>query len=185
MNTKTISVISLMTAFAVTLMMSQTAFAGISPPSIPDYLVIDDISVIKGDNPPKGTWEIHIELAGPIPEEVSASDNFGWAVIGTKGAVVGAIHPVADDSVAQPPLDEPHTHKVIPEETEDCDSGVAIGSASKNQVGKMTISEDRTKVWITHIPKGLVGDLDEETAFAFTLSLENDRVCINPVVPEE
>ena len=170
MNNRTIVGISLATVFVVS--MFGTAYAN-------GHLTGFDISV---ENKGK-SQSVHLDLAAPIP--ALPAGNFGWALATDKGFLVIASHPVAVDSNVQPPDEVMHTHFLTAGDTDDCISGITPTFASKNHVGKLSISEDRLSIWVKNVPRGLVGDLDG-TGFGFTLSFEDenedstDSLCINP-----
>ena len=176
-KTKTILGLSLAAVFAVSMLGSVYASG---------HLTGFDISV---ENKGK-SQSVHIDLAAPIPE--LPAGNFGWALPTTdkngdpKGFLVIASHPDAVDSNVQPPDEVMHTHFLTAGDTDDCTSGTTPTFASKNHVGKLSISEDRLSIWVTNIPRGSAGDLTG-TGFGFTLSFEDlnldeiESLCINPV----
>ncbi|NND85852.1 MAG: hypothetical protein HKM23_00690, partial [Nitrosopumilus sp.] len=86
----------------------------------------------------------------------------------------------------QPPEEELHTHFLTAGFTDDCASGITPTFATKNEVGRLSVSDDGESIWVKNIPRGLAGDLDG-TGFGFTLSFEDinaddtDSLCVNPV----
>jgi len=171
MTSKTILGISLAAVFAVSMLGSSYASG---------HLTGFDISVENNGK----SQSVHIDLAAPIPE--LPAGNFGWALATDKGFLVITSHPVAVDSNAQPPDEELHTHFLTAGETDDCTSEITPTFATKNEVGRLSISDDAESIWVKNVPRGLAGDLDG-TGFGFTLSFEDlnedgtDSLCVNPV----
>lgn len=137
------------------------------------HLVIQDITVVN-----KGkSQSVHLDLGLAIPD-LPAGD-FGWAVATSKGFLVITSHPgIGDDSTAQPPLEEIHTHYLIAAGGGDCNPSPHATSATKNEVGRLSIMDDM--IWVKNVPRGLAGDLTE-TGFSFTLDVRGGDLCIDVV----
>ncbi len=178
MNNRAILGISLAAIFAVSMLGSAYANGHLG---IESYTIVN-----KGKS-----QSVHIELGAAIPD--LPAGNFGWAVpTSNDGFLVIASHPVADDSTAQPPnVESPsekmHTHFLTAGSTNDCASGITPTFATKNEVGRLSINDDRETIWVKNVPRGLAGDLLATGAFGFTLTIEDvngdstDSLCINPV----
>ncbi|HII36717.1 MAG TPA: hypothetical protein HA319_06910 [Nitrosopumilaceae archaeon] len=163
MTTKIILAASMVAVFAVS--MFGAAFAS-------GHLAVVDSSVSK-----QGVYTTTVTVSADIPTDTD--ENFGYAWFTDKGVLVATSHPVAVDSVGQKEAGDFHTHLVQLEATGDCTSGLAVGSLTKHQIGRVSV--DGSVLTINNIPPGQTGVISEG-ALAFTLSLENDRVCVNPVV---
>ena len=124
-----------------------------------------------------GAKTVTFTASANVPTDGSGG-NFGFGIFAEKGVVVATSHPVAIDSVAQPPLEAFHSHLVqLETPTADCTSDIAVASLTKHEVGKVSVSGD--KITIKNVPPGQSGDLTGP-AVSFTLSIENGRVCVNP-----
>ena len=160
MNTTTILGLSLAVVFAVSI--TGIAFAAGNP-------IATSASVTR-----QGTWTAIVNTDSPATPNGA---DYGFAVFGEKGAVVITSHPDAVDSVAQPPVEAFHTHLVTVEHTGECSSNLAVATATKNEVGHLSI--DGNTITVTNIPDGLTGQLSNHVV-SFDISLENGRVCVNP-----
>ena len=163
MNSKTI--LSLATATIFSVSMLGIAFAS-------GHDVLSSYSVTGN-----GAKTVTFTASANVPTDGSGG-NFGFGVFAEKGVVVAVSHPVAIDSVAQPPVEAFHSHLVqLETPTADCTSSIAVASLTKHEVGKVSVSGNQ--VTIKNVPPGQSGDLTGQ-AVSFTLSLENGRVCVNP-----
>ena len=161
MKTKTILGISL-AAFAVVMMIP--AFAAGNPLA----------TAASVEN--HGTWTVTIKTDNPVV--TGPGLNYGYAVFGAKGALAIVTHPAAVDSVAQHSnVAAFHTHLVTVEGTSDCTSGLAVKTATINEVGNLSIAGNT--ITVTNVPQGLTGELTNHVV-SFDISLENGRVCVNP-----
>ena len=167
MNSKTIFGLSIAAIFAIS--MVGMAFAS-------GHDMLSSYS-ISGN----GAKTVTFTATANVPTD-GTGGNFGFGIVAEKGVVVAVSHPVAIDSVAQPPLEAFHSHLVQLEGTTDCSNQLAVASLTKHEVGKVSVSGSQVK--IKNVPPGQSGDLTGP-AVSFTLSLENGRVCVNPtaIVP--
>ena len=166
-KTKTILGLSLAAVFVVSMLGSAYA-AG--------HLIITDISVEKSGR--NGVNQsVHIDVAAPVP--APTGDDYGWAVVTSNGFLVITSHPgIGDDSTAQPPLDEYHTHFLTAASGGPCTPAPHATFATINEVGRLSIVDDM--IWVKNVPRGLAGDLTE-TGFSFMLSISSGDLCINGV----
>lgn len=160
-KTKTMLVVSLAAVFTISMITS--AYAVANP-------IGTAVTVSQ-----KGTFTVNITTDTPATTGDPGVD-YGFAVPGEKGLLVITTHPDATDSVAQPPTEAFHTHVVTLEGTDQCANNVAVKTATKNEVGHLSI--DGTNISVTNIPSGLTGQLAENVV-SFDLTLENGRVCVN------
>jgi len=168
MNSRAIWGVSLAVIFAVS-MISASYASG--------HLTIDSITVEKPGRNGVGQ-SVHIDVGGTIPVPPDGSD-YGWAIDTTKGFLVITSHPnIGDDSTAQPPLEEYHTHFLTAAGDGPCDPLPHATFATKNEVGKLSIMGDM--IWVENVPRGLAGDL-MESGFGFTLFTDSGDLCIDPV----
>ncbi len=173
MNTKTIIGISLAAVFAVSMLGSAYAVG---------HLIFDDVDGIivekSGRNGVNQSVHITVSAGEPSP----AGGNYGWAVGPTSngGFLVITSHPgIGDDSTAQPPLDEYHTHYLTAEVSgPNCGTDNHATFATTNEVGRLSLMGD--EIWVKNVPRGLVGDLPE-TGFSFTLATSGGDLCITGV----
>ena len=166
MNTKTIFGMSIVTIFAVSML--GMAFAA-------GHDVLSSYAITG-----KGAKTVTFTASANVPTD-GTGGNFGFGIFADKGVVVATSHPVAIDSVAQPPVEAFHSHLVqLESPTEDCESEIAVASLTKHEIGKVSVSGDT--VTIKNVPPGQSGDLTGP-AVGFTLSLENGRVCVNLTAP--
>ena len=120
---------------------------------------------------------VHIDLKANVPAPGTA--DFGWAVATSKGFLVITSHPgIGDDSTAQPPLNEYHTHYLTAAGGGPCGDSPHATSATKNEVGRLSIVDD--VIWVKNVPRGLAGDLTE-TGFSFMLDVRGGDLCIDIV----
>ena len=167
-KTKTILGLSLAAVFAVSMLGSAYAVG---------HLNITDISVEKSGR--NGVNQsVHIDVAATVPAPTGA--DYGWAVITSNGFLVITTHPnIGDDSTAQPPLDEYHTHFLTAEVSgPNCGTSPHATFATINEVGRLSIVDDM--IWVKNVPRGLAGDLTG-TGFSFMLSTSGGDLCINGV----
>jgi hypothetical protein len=136
------------------------------------------LTILSDSVEKQGTYTTSVTVSADIPTD-GTGGNFGYAWFTDKGVLVATSHPVAIDSVGEKEVGDFHTHLVQLEETVDCDSGLAVASLTKHEVGRVSIDDD--VLTINNIPPGQTGEIDDG-ALAFTLTIENDRVCVNPVV---
>jgi len=120
----------------------------------------------------------------------SAPGAFGYGAIGETGVIAVTTHGgVGPDSEAQADQNDDvlHTHIVTLRTTPECksenDAGLAVATASFEEVGKLTIKGDKLKV--SGIPNSAVGDLNGAVV-AFTLSVVGNpghphAICVNLV----
>lgn len=137
------------------------------------YLIIKSSSVTDTS----GVQTVQITTKTAIPTNGKAS-AFGYGVFATNGVLAVTTHGgVGPDSETQTGTGDPvlHTHLVVPEATTDCASGLAVLSASFEEVGDLTIRGN--KITIANVDSS-VGTISPGAA-SFTLSVENGRVCIN------
>ena len=134
------------------------------------------LSILDSSVEQQGTYTTTVQVSSNIPTDGSGG-NFGYAWFTDNGALVATSHPIAVDSVGQHNDEDFHTHLVQLGETLDCASGLAIDSLTKHEVGRTSIDGDT--LTINNIPSGQTGEI-ADGALAFTLSVENDRVCVNP-----
>jgi hypothetical protein len=162
MNKTVLMATTLSALFAVS--MFSFAFAA-------GHLTIVDSSVEQ-----QGTYTATVQVSANIPIDGSG-DNFGYAWFTDNGALVATSHPIAVDSVGQHSDEDFHTHLVQLGNTPDCASDLAVDSLTKREVGRTSIDGDT--LTINNIPSGQTGVV-ADGALAFTLTVENDRVCVNP-----
>jgi len=158
--------ITIAVVFAVSMM--------ILPASGDGHLVILDSTVYQTG----GTVNAIIVVSALIP----TSGNFGYAfpLIDGDCLLVAATHGgIGDDSSRQNPkdLDVMHTHIVCLEIVDEavCPSETAIASATKNEVGRATVSANF--LVLSNIPVGITN-----LPLSFTLSSGTDSaICVNVV----
>ena len=160
MNSKTILGISLAAVFAV--FMIVPAFAG-------GHLAITEAEVDDD--------EVEIEVAADIPTDGSAG-AFGYGAFTTDGKVVAVTTHggVGPDSESQEDASDAvfHSHLVTPTTDTDCDSGLAVDSASFEEIADFEVDDNEVEI----------EDFDEElngVVVSFGLTVEDGEICINPV----
>lgn len=82
MNTKTILGVSLAAIFAVSMIATQSAFAGGPPPPSDGYKTVENLVVTK--NSPGNTVNVTFDTAGMIPKDGTAPEGaFGYGLVTT------------------------------------------------------------------------------------------------------
>ncbi len=140
--------------------------------------------------------KVSITVSAPIPQDGSLG-AFGFGAIGLNGVIAVTTHGgVGPDSEVQADQSDPvfHTHVVTLKTTGLCKTpgnpngnpaGLAVASASFEDVGKLKVANNKVKV--TGIPNSAVGDLSGDVV-AFRLSVVGDpaaprAICVNIVPP--
>jgi len=163
--TKKVLVVTSLTAIFVASMIMVPAFAG-------GHLTFDEVEV-EGRS-------LEIEVTADIPQDGSAG-AFGYGAFGTKAILAIATHGgVGPDSESQTGAADPvlHTHAVTAKTVTPCPSGLAIASASFEEVGDLEV--DGNEIEVENISKKKIGKLTG-TIVSFTLTLVGGDICINVV----
>ena len=163
--TKKVLVATSLTAIFVASMIMVPAFAG-------GHLTFDEVEV-EGRS-------LEIEVTADIPQDGSAG-AFGYGAFGTKAILAIATHGgVGPDSESQTGAADPvlHTHAVTAKTVTPCPSGLAIASASFEEVGDLEV--DGNEIEVENISKKKIGKLTG-TIVSFTLTLVGGDICINVV----
>ena len=163
--TKKVLVVTSLTAIFVASMIMVPAFAG-------GHLTFDEVEV-EGRS-------LEIEVTADIPQDGSAG-AFGYGAFGTKAILAIATHGgVGPDSESQTGAADPvlHTHAVTAKTVTPCPSGLAIASASFEEVGDLEV--DGNEIEVENISKKKIGKLTG-TIVSFTLTLEGGDICINVI----
>ena len=158
--------IALAAAFVFSMVMVP-AFAG-------GHLVFDEVEISKNGK------SLEIEVSADIPQAGEAG-AFGFGAFGTKAILAITSHGgVGPDSETQTNAADPvlHTHTVTTTTDTPCASGLAVASASFEEVGDLEVDDDEIKV--ENIAKNKIGKL-KGTVVSFTLTVENSDICINVV----
>jgi len=163
--------IALAAAFAFSMVMVP-AFAG-------GHLVFDEVEISKNGK------SLEIEVSADIPQAGEAG-AFGFGAFGTKAILAITSHGgVGPDSETQANQADPvlHTHAVTTKTVAACVSasnptGLAVASASFEEVGDLEVDDDEVEV--ENIAKNKIGKLTG-TVVSFTLSTTNGDICINVV----
>jgi len=165
MNSRVILGISIAAIFAVSMMLLPVSAGG--------HLAITGSTVYQ-----TGTGNAIIAVVAPIPTDGSLG-SFGFAFPLTDGSgclLAAATHgAIGDDSSAQNPnnLDVMHTHIVCLTAVAPavCASELAIASATKNEVGKATVSDNF--LVLSEIPVGIAN-----APLSFPLSAPAGAICV-------
>ena len=172
MNARTMLGISFAAIFAVSMLVPN-----VLADDEEEFLEIEEVK-IESDGT---TQSVHIEVDDDVPVPPTG-DDYGWAVpTSTGGFIVITTHPnIGDDSEAQPPLDEYHSHFLTATSSADCGDLPAAASATDAEPGVLSIMDDM--IWVTDIPvDATIGDMISDGTFSFTLFTSGNSLCINPV----
>ena len=163
--TQTVLVGTSLALIFVASMIMIPAFAG-------GHLTFDEVDVDKRS--------LEIEVTADIPQDGSAG-AFGYGAFGTKAILAITTHGgVGPDSESQTGAADPilHTHAVTAKTVTPCASGLAVASASFEEVGDLEV--DGNEIEVEKISKSKIGKLTG-TVVSFTLTLEGGDICINVI----